>query len=186
MPSALAKYSGRSEWPRLHSAHRRLCWRGFHPRRTIATFATASCKAESTTRTRGCSAAWVGTPACSPRQSIWHDSPNACLAGGCGLIRRETIELFTTQDQTFRGSTRFGLGWDKPTPPSQAGQHFSSRSFGHLGFTGTSLWIDPEKQLAIILLSNRTWPDRSSQVIKEVRPKFHDAVVEALRAEQQL
>ena len=108
------------------------------------------------------------------------------LSGGCGLIRRETIKLFTTQDQTFRGSNRFGLGWDKPTPPSQAGQYFSPQSFGHLGFTGTSLWIDPEKQLAIILLSNRTWPDRSSQRIKEVRPRFHDAVVVALQAEHQL
>jgi CubicO group peptidase (beta-lactamase class C family) len=104
------------------------------------------------------------------------------LAGGCSLIRRDTIELFTTQDRTFPGSTRFGLGWDKPTPPSQAGQYFSSRSFGHLGFTGTSLWIDPDKQLAVILLTNRTWSDRSSQVIKEVRPKFHDAVVEAIES----
>lgn len=104
------------------------------------------------------------------------------LSDGCGLIRRETIELFTTQDHTFRGSTSFGLGWDKPTPPSQAGQHFSPRSFGHLGFTGTSLWIDPEKQLAVVLLTNRTWPDRSSQKVKEVRPAFHDAVVEAIQS----
>jgi serine-type D-Ala-D-Ala carboxypeptidase len=104
------------------------------------------------------------------------------LAGGCSLIRRDTIELFTTQDHTFPGSTRFGLGWDKPTPPSQAGQYFSSRSFGHLGFTGTSLWIDPDKQLAVVLLTNRTWSDRSSQIIKEVRPKFHDAVVEAIES----
>ncbi len=104
------------------------------------------------------------------------------LAGGCGLIRPETIELFTTQDHTFPGSTRFGLGWDKPTPPSQAGQYFSPSSFGHLGFTGTSLWIDPEKQLAVVLLTNRTWPDRSSQKIKEVRPAFHDAVVGAIQS----
>lgn len=104
------------------------------------------------------------------------------LAGGCSLIKRETIELFTTQDHTFPGSTRFGLGWDKPTPPSQAGQHFSSRAFGHLGFTGTSLWIDPEKQLAVILLTNRTWSDRSSQLIKVIRPLFHDAVVEEIQS----
>jgi CubicO group peptidase (beta-lactamase class C family) len=104
------------------------------------------------------------------------------LSGGCGLIRPDTIELFTIQDHTFPGSTRFGLGWDKPTPPSQAGQYFSPRSFGHLGFTGTSLWIDPEKQLAVILLTNRTWPDRSSQKIKEVRPMFHDAIVEATQS----
>jgi len=104
------------------------------------------------------------------------------LTGGCGVFRRETIDLFTAQDRTFSGSTRFGLGWDKPTPPSQAGRFFSPLSFGHLGFTGTSLWADPEKQLAIVLLTNRTWSDRSSQKIKEVRPRFHDAVVEALEA----
>jgi CubicO group peptidase (beta-lactamase class C family) len=104
------------------------------------------------------------------------------LDGGCSLIRRETIELFAAQDHTFPGNTRFGLGWDKPTPPSQAGQYFSPQSFGHLGFTGTSLWIDPEKQLAVVLLTNRTWSDRSSQAIKEVRPKFHDAVVEAIQS----
>ena len=75
---------------------------------------------------------------------------------------------------------RFGLGWDKPTPPSQAGQYLSSRSFGHLGFTGTSLWIDPIRQLSIALLTNRTWPDCSNQAIKQVRPEIHDAVVEAV------
>lgn len=103
------------------------------------------------------------------------------LADGYGLIRRDTLQLFSSQDHSFRGSTRFGLGWDKPTPPSQAGQYFSPQSFGHLGFTGTSLWIDPEKQLAVVLLTNRTWPDRSSQKIKEIRPRFHDAVIEAIQ-----
>lgn len=104
------------------------------------------------------------------------------LTGGCGVFKPETVRLFTSQDRTFSGSTRFGLGWDKPTPPSQAGQFFSPSSFGHLGFTGTSLWADPEKQVAVVLLTNRTWPDRSSVKIKEVRPMFHDAVIAALRA----
>jgi serine-type D-Ala-D-Ala carboxypeptidase len=72
------------------------------------------------------------------------------------------------------------LGWDTPSQPSQSGKHFSPRSYGHLGYTGTSLWIDPERDLAITLLTNRTWPDRSSQLIKEIRPRFHDAIIEAL------
>ncbi|HLO08962.1 MAG TPA: serine hydrolase, partial [Terriglobales bacterium] len=72
------------------------------------------------------------------------------------------------------------LGWDTPSSPSQSGKYFSGRSFGHLGYTGTSLWIDPERQLSITLLTNRTWPDCENKAIKDVRPTFHDAVVEAL------
>jgi CubicO group peptidase (beta-lactamase class C family) len=49
-----------------------------------------------------------------------------------------------------------------------------------LGYTGTSLWIDPERQLSVTLLTNRTWPGRGSQLIKQIRPAFHDAVIEAI------
>ena len=72
------------------------------------------------------------------------------------------------------------MGWDTPSQPSQSGKYFSLRSYGHLGYTGTSLWIDPERHLSVTLLTNRTWPDRSSQAIKQIRPAFHDAVVEAI------
>jgi len=98
------------------------------------------------------------------------------LTGGAPILKRETVTEFTSQQS---GSTR-ALGWDRPTPPSSSGRHFSPASFGHLGYTGTSLWCDPEKQLAIVLLTNRTWPDASNQAIKQIRPQFHDAVVEAL------
>jgi CubicO group peptidase (beta-lactamase class C family) len=97
---------------------------------------------------------------------------------GGGILRPQTIETFT-HAVTIGQRTR-ALGWDVPTPPSQAGRHFSSRSFGHLGYTGTSLWIDPERQLTVTLLTNRTWPNRASDAIKKLRPEFHDAVVEAL------
>ncbi|MFB3918210.1 MAG: serine hydrolase domain-containing protein [Terriglobales bacterium] len=97
---------------------------------------------------------------------------------GRRILRPETIATFTCCSTT-PGASR-ALGWDTPTPPSQSGKYFSPRSYGHLGFTGTSLWIDPERQLAVVLLTNRTWPDRQSQLIKRVRPRFHDAVVEAL------
>jgi CubicO group peptidase (beta-lactamase class C family) len=98
------------------------------------------------------------------------------LLGGSPILREKTIGEFTRQQP----GTQRALGWDRPTPPSSSGQYFSPASFGHLGFTGTSLWCDPERQLAIVLLTNRVWPDSANQAIKQVRPRFHDAVVEAL------
>lgn len=102
------------------------------------------------------------------------------LNGGAPLFRRETVDLFTRRETSPPGTWR-ALGWDTPSSPSQSGQYFSPRSFGHLGYTGTSLWIDPERELAITLLTNRTWPHRQSQAIQQIRPRFHDAVVEAVR-----
>jgi serine-type D-Ala-D-Ala carboxypeptidase len=95
------------------------------------------------------------------------------------LIRRETTALFTQRESAPAGTSR-ALGWDTPSAPSQSGKYFGPASFGHLGYTGTSLWIDPDRQLSITLLTNRTWPDCSNQAIKLVRPRFHDAVIEAL------
>jgi beta-N-acetylhexosaminidase len=95
------------------------------------------------------------------------------------LLTRATIEQFT-QRQTVGGSTRT-LGWDVPTPPnSSAGHFFSPDSFGHTGFTGTSLWIDPERQLFVILLTNRVNPTRTNEQIRQVRPAVHDAIIQAL------
>jgi serine-type D-Ala-D-Ala carboxypeptidase len=95
------------------------------------------------------------------------------------LLRRETISLFTRRESAPEGTSR-ALGWDTPSAPSQSGKYFGPSSFGHLGYTGTSLWIDPERQLSITLLTNRTWPDCSNLAIKRVRPRFHDAVILAL------
>jgi serine-type D-Ala-D-Ala carboxypeptidase len=89
-----------------------------------------------------------------------------------------TIECFATRQEP-KGSSR-ALGWDTPSGESSSGSHFSPNSIGHLGFSGCSLWIDLDEGLAIVLLTNRTWPDRQSQLIKEVRPAFHDAIREAL------
>lgn len=104
---------------------------------------------------------------------------HAMLSGGGGVVRPETVQLFTRREQAPTGTTRT-LGWDTPSNPSQSGKYFSERSYGHLGYTGASLWIDPERQLSITLLTNRTWPDCSNEAIKQVRPTFHDAVLEAL------
>jgi CubicO group peptidase (beta-lactamase class C family) len=101
------------------------------------------------------------------------------LQGGTPLVKRGTLEIFTRRQETPTDTSR-ALGWDTPSQPSQSGKYFSSRSYGHVGYTGTSLWIDPDRQLSITLLTNRTWPDRGSQSIKQIRPAFHDAVIEAL------
>jgi serine-type D-Ala-D-Ala carboxypeptidase len=104
---------------------------------------------------------------------------HSMLHAGRPILRPETVTLFTRRESAPAGTSR-ALGWDTPSSPSQSGKHFGHRSFGHLGYTGTSLWIDPDRQLSITLLTNRTWPDSANQAIKQVRPKFHDAVIAAI------
>jgi CubicO group peptidase (beta-lactamase class C family) len=94
------------------------------------------------------------------------------------LFTASTIELFA-QRQPPPGSSR-ALGWDTPSEISASGHYFSPHSIGHLGFSGCSLWIDLDAALAIVLLTNRTWPDRRSQLIRQLRPAFHDAIRQAL------
>jgi len=103
------------------------------------------------------------------------------LAGSKGkseIFGRSTVELFTER-QSPAGSSR-ALGWDTPSTESSAGRYFSQRSVGHLGFSGCSLWIDLRPSIAAVLLTNRTWPDRKSQAIRQVRPTFHNAIRESL------
>jgi len=108
----------------------------------------------------------------------------AILAAGSEsdpLFQKETVELFARRQEP-EGSSR-ALGWDTPSENSSSGRYFSPRSIGHLGYSGCSLWIDLEAEVAVALLTNRTWPDRSeasSRLIREVRPAFHDAVRQAL------
>jgi uncharacterized protein YbbC (DUF1343 family)/beta-glucosidase-like glycosyl hydrolase len=95
------------------------------------------------------------------------------------IVARETVTRFT-QRSTIVDSSR-ALGWDTKSPEgSSAGTLLSASSFGHTGFTGTSLWIDPERELFVILLSNRVHPTRENNRIREVRPAIADAVVRAL------
>ena len=102
------------------------------------------------------------------------------LRSGSPILQPGTVKLFTKRETTPPGTT-WAVGWDMPSrPESSSGKFFSDRSIGHLGFTGTSLWIDPERQLSVTLLTNRTWPDRASRAIREVRPQVHDLIVEAL------
>lgn len=104
---------------------------------------------------------------------------NGGVLDGRRIVSRETVELFTRR-VGIPGSNR-ALGWDtKSAEGSSAGTLFSGRSFGHTGFTGTSLWIDPERQIYVILLTNRVHPTRENNVIREVRPAVADAVVRGL------
>lgn len=115
--------------------------------------------------------------ASSARQT-GQDAGNEAKSPTPPLFDEATVAAFA-QRQGPAGSSR-ALGWDTPSEKSSSGRYFSPRSIGHLGYSGCSLWIDLDAGVAIVLLTNRTWPDRASQLIREVRPAFHDAVREAL------
>jgi serine-type D-Ala-D-Ala carboxypeptidase len=98
--------------------------------------------------------------------------------GSARLFEQKTVEQFAVRQGPVGSSC--ALGWDTPSEHSSAGRHFSLHSIGHLGYSGCSFWIDLDAKVAVVLLTNRTWPDRQSQLIKTVRPAFHDAIREAL------
>lgn len=94
-----------------------------------------------------------------------------------GFVDSATVAMFT-QVQNPALSSR-ALGWDTPTPGSSAGTRLSPRAFGHTGFTGTSLWIDPGENLFVILLTNRVYPTRQNDQVLEIRPRVADLAVAA-------
>jgi beta-glucosidase-like glycosyl hydrolase/CubicO group peptidase (beta-lactamase class C family) len=104
---------------------------------------------------------------------------NGGIYGNHRILKRSTLETFTTRPEIVPDSSR-ALGWDTPSRESSSGRYFSSSSFGHTGFTGTSLWIDPERDIFVVLLTNRVHPSRESRQISAVRPVLHDAVMEAI------
>jgi CubicO group peptidase (beta-lactamase class C family) len=89
------------------------------------------------------------------------------------------VREFTKRQNLVPGSSR-ALGWDTPTEGGSAGTRLSRSSFGHTGFTGTSLWIDPERKLAIVLLSNRVNPTRNNSRWTPVRGAIADLVMATL------
>jgi CubicO group peptidase (beta-lactamase class C family) len=97
---------------------------------------------------------------------------------GRQLIQAETIAEFARPQQP--GFSSRALGWDTPSENSSAGSLVSARAFGHTGFTGTSIWIDPERDLFIILLTNRVYPTRENNLIRDVRRQVADLAVEAV------
>ena len=103
---------------------------------------------------------------------------NGGTLDGARIVKPETIALFTKlQDSTLSNRA---LGWEKPTGRNSAGHLLSRQAFGHTGFTGTSIWIDPAKDLFIILLTNRVDPTRARHGIYAVRVQLADAVVGVL------
>ncbi len=94
----------------------------------------------------------------------------------------QTLKTWTSRQNMPPGSSR-AIGWDTPSEHgSLAGDYFSHGSFGHTGFTGTSIWIDPNRKIAIILLTNRVYPTRERGGIRQVRRDFYNAAMQALLA----
>ena len=135
-----------------------------------------------------------------------HDENAACLAGvagHAGLFASaadvaklgqsfletserplpDSLKREMTREQAWMGAERRGLGWKLQTPTqSPVGQAFSSRSFGHTGFTGTSLWVDPDRELVVALLTNRVYDGRDGDAIARFRVRLHEAVVATVDA----
>ncbi len=91
------------------------------------------------------------------------------------ILDEKLVRQFTIRGDSAAQSS-WALGWDTPSALSSSGSCFSERSFGHLGYTGTSLWIDPLRELEVVLLSNRVHPSRRNEKIKTFRPLIHNLV----------
>ena len=102
---------------------------------------------------------------------------NGGTYAGARIVRPTTVARWTARQ---RPDASRALGWDTPSPTSSAGRYFSARSFGHTGFTGTSVWADPEKELLVVLLTNRVNPTRNNQKIGPLRRAVADAVQQSV------
>ncbi len=91
------------------------------------------------------------------------------------ILNPEVVLDFSKRQLNIPGSS-WAIGWDTPSSPSSSGRYFSPESFGHLGYTGTSVWIDPACELEVVLLSNRVHPTRRNEGIRTYRPMIHDLV----------
>jgi beta-N-acetylhexosaminidase len=101
--------------------------------------------------------------------------------GGVQFFKPETVELFTARQYD---NSRRGLGWDKPTVGdwnSPTTTYASPATFGHTGFTGTCIWVDPEFDLVFVFLSNRVWPDRSNKLLNaNIRTRIQEVVYKSI------
>jgi CubicO group peptidase (beta-lactamase class C family) len=100
------------------------------------------------------------------------------IAGEAVLARPETMRAFIARTEVPRSSR--ALGWDTMLPTSSCGTQLSPTSIGHTGFTGTSLWIDWERDLYVVFLTNRVHPTRTNETIRRLRPLLHDAIIAEL------
>lgn len=99
------------------------------------------------------------------------------ISGAGTILRSDLAHLCTTRQRKVESSTR-ALGWDTPSAVSSSGKYFSTQSFGHLGFTGTSVWVDPIAELSVVLLTNRVYFGRDNNLIANFRPVLHDLIYE--------
>jgi CubicO group peptidase (beta-lactamase class C family) len=103
---------------------------------------------------------------------------NNGMNDGKSFINPETVKLFTKR---FSEQSSRALGWDtKSETGSSAGNYFSNDSYGHTGYTGTSVWTDPKKNLIVIFLTNRVYPTRNNTKIIKIRPALHDEIIKAI------
>jgi CubicO group peptidase (beta-lactamase class C family) len=113
----------------------------------------------------------------------WAGRPPPAASGGAPdslpTLPAALVRQWTRRQDVVPGSSR-ALGWDTPSPGLSAGSRLSPAAFGHTGFTGTSIWLDPDRDLFLILLTNRVHPSRENPRIVRVRPRVADLVVDAL------
>jgi beta-N-acetylhexosaminidase len=115
-------------------------------------------------------------PACTPDGEQGEPCP-VRRADARRLVDADVLAMFTTRhDDT---SSR-ALGWDTPSEPSSAGGYLTEGAFGHTGYTGTSIWMDPTLDLWVVLLTNRVHPSRDNQKIVPLRRAVHDAAALAI------
>ncbi len=94
------------------------------------------------------------------------------------FIQQSTVEYFTKK---YSNESSRAIGWDtKSETGSSAGDYFSKNSFGHTGFTGTSIWADPERNLFVVFLTNRVYPTRENGKLGKVRPELHNTIIKCL------
>ena len=101
------------------------------------------------------------------------------------LFKEETINLFLNRPPADVYTSTRALGWDTKQEPvgkfrSQCGEMISENCFGHTGYTGTSVWCDRDREIIIVFLTNRVYPVRGNDGIKEVRPELHNLIIKTL------
>ena len=95
-----------------------------------------------------------------------------------GPLKTKTVRTFFSRQEIAPGSS-WALGWDTPSEQnSSSGNCFSPGSVGHTGFTGTSVWIDLQKNITVLFLTNRVHPSRSNEKIKDFRPRLHNLIMQ--------
>lgn len=113
------------------------------------------------------------SPACTPRTDPGEPCPVRRIDSQ-RLLDSNTVELFTTR---YDSASSRALGWDTPNDQSSGGDYVTTAAFGHTGYTGTSIWMDPELDLWVVLLTNRVHPNRDNQEHVPFRRAVHDAAV---------